>query len=205
MTRLFRQKISHISVIVAKIAQNLNKFWVLFPRIIAKMLKMSPKLSNYHSIWLHCFKVTSVFAFLQPSTMSFYLLDILKSVGCRFWKKSSGGDNLWLLHLSNPSKKMFIFSKNRLFFFILLLFKNNFAEMIENSSGIRTRIFGVEGKHANHLTTIIFKQKASSNLPNFTWQFFCKMQCSQLQLTTKCTLQTSNYHLTLEERYFSAV
>ena len=40
-----------------------------------------------------------------------------------------------------------------LFLFIFVLFKHNIIEKTLGFSGIRTRIVGVEGKHADHLTT----------------------------------------------------
>ena len=40
-----------------------------------------------------------------------------------------------------------------LFLFIFVLFKHNYSEKIVGFSGIRTRIVGVEGEHADHLTT----------------------------------------------------
>ena len=39
------------------------------------------------------------------------------------------------------------------FLFIFVLFNNNFYRKIVDLSGIRTRIVGVEGEHADHLTT----------------------------------------------------
>ena len=40
-----------------------------------------------------------------------------------------------------------------LFLFIFVLFKHNTIEKTLGFSGIRTRIVGVEGEHADHLTT----------------------------------------------------
>ena len=39
------------------------------------------------------------------------------------------------------------------FLFIFVLFKHNYSEKIVGFSGIQTRIVGVEGEHADHLTT----------------------------------------------------
>ena len=39
------------------------------------------------------------------------------------------------------------------FLFIFVLFKHNIIEKTLGFSGIRTRIVGVEGEHADHLTT----------------------------------------------------
>ena len=45
---------------------------------------------------------------------------------------------------------------------LFLFFSNtDFIEIIVSSSGIQTRIVGIEGKHANHLTTAMALVKVS--------------------------------------------
>ena len=51
--------------------------------------------------------------------------------------------NFFFLKWANPG----------LFLFIFVLFKHNIIEKTLGFSGIRTRIVGVEGEHADHLTT----------------------------------------------------
>ena len=47
---------------------------------------------------------------------------------------------------------------SRPYFCLFLFFSNtNFTEKTEDVSGIQTRIVGVEGKHADHLTTTTTK------------------------------------------------
>ena len=47
------------------------------------------------------------------------------------------------------------------FLFTFVLFKHNITEKTVDFSGIRTQIIGLEGKHADHLTT-------TTALPNIT-------------------------------------
>ena len=78
-----------------------------------------------------------------------------------------------------------------LFLFIFVLFKHNLYRKTVGVSGIRTRIVGVEGEHADHLTTttalIIFtflmRTKHQENLSKFN-KFWQNLDFLQKSFTT---------------------
>ena len=66
-----------------------------------------------------------------------------------------------------------------LFLFIFVLFKHKFYRKTVGVSGIRTRIVGVEGKHADHLTTTTAQVVFNVGLVNQGWSHVAILDLAQ--------------------------